>query len=44
MGDKLQGGDALPQIELQLAGGGQINLPANIETPHAAILFYRGHW
>ena len=44
MTDKLQGGDTLPDVSLQLVGGGTVNLPADVETPYAVALFYRGHW
>ena len=44
MADKLNGGDQFPALTLNAAGGGQIHLPADIETPYALVLFYRGHW
>ena len=44
MAEKLQGGDALPSITLQLIGGGSVTLPEDLETPYGVALFYRGHW
>lgn len=44
MTDKLNGGDQFPNLTLAAAGGGRINLPGDIETPLALVLFYRGHW
>lgn len=44
MAQKLEGGDTLPAINLQLVGGGSANLPADLETPYGVVLFYRGHW
>lgn len=44
MADKLNLMDTFPPLELQLAGGGTLRLPADIETPYAAVIFYRGYW
>ncbi len=44
MAEKLDSGDPFPQIRLKLAGGGERVLPDEIETDHAVVLFYRGHW
>ena len=44
MAQKLDGGDSFPQIKLKLVGGGERLLPDDIETDHAVVLFYRGHW
>ena len=44
MGEKLQGGDTLPEVSLNLVGGGTVTLPRDLETPYATVLFYRGHW
>ena len=41
---KLEGGDTLPDVTLNLVGGGSVNLPADLETPYGVALFYRGHW
>jgi hypothetical protein len=44
MGNKLQGGDVLPSLTLHLAGGGEVTLPADLETPYGVLLLYRGWW
>ena len=44
MSKKLEGGDTLPDVTLQLVGGDTLNLPADMETPYGVVLFYRGHW
>ncbi len=44
MAEKLGGGDAFPNISLPLVGGGEINLPSDLDTTYSLILFYRGHW
>lgn len=36
--------DSFPDITLSLSGGGTLNIPGEIETPYAILLFYRGHW
>lgn len=37
-------GDTFPAMRLDLVGGGSIDLPADLKTNYAVILFYRGHW
>ncbi len=44
MAEKLDAGDAFPQIRLTFQDGDERVLPDEIETEHAVILFYRGHW
>ena len=44
MADKLNIGDTFPALTLHIAGAGTLNLPADITTPYAILLFYRGHW
>ena len=44
MAEKLNLGAALPTLTLQLAAGGARTLPADLTTPYAILLFYRGHW
>ena len=44
MSNKIDKGGQFPDIELAIAGGGKLRLPADIDTPYAFILFYRGHW
>jgi peroxiredoxin len=44
MAQQLEPGDTFPELVLQSAGGDTITLPADIDTPYAVILFYRGHW
>ncbi|MFP6708853.1 MAG: hypothetical protein VCE75_23080 [Alphaproteobacteria bacterium] len=42
MAEKLGPGDNFPDITLSLVGGGSINLPSDLKTTYAIILFYRG--
>ncbi len=44
MAAKLESGDKFPTVTLNIAGGGEITLPDQLETPYGVILFYRGHW
>jgi len=44
MADKLNLGDTLPILTLQIAGGGIRTVPTDLATPYAILLFYRGHW
>jgi peroxiredoxin len=44
MGNQLTGGDTFPSLTLNIADGSTVNLPGDIETPLAVVLFYRGHW
>jgi hypothetical protein len=44
MADKLNLLDTFPSISLEIAGGGPLRLPEDIETPYAILLFFRGHW
>ena len=44
MAEKLQQGDRLPSVTLQLVDGGTIILPDDAPTRYTALLFYRGHW
>ena len=44
MAPKLNTGDAFPQLELKLAGGGTLVLPDGLDARYKVILFYRGHW
>ena len=37
-------GDSFPGMSLNLVGGGTINLPEDLKSNYAVILFYRGHW
>ena len=41
---KLETGDTLPEIRLQLVGGGTLTLPADIDADFGVALFYRGYW
>ena len=42
--EKLTTGDDFPNLTLNLAGGGTLELPGDIDTRFAIVLFYRGHW
>ena len=44
MAEKLQQGDRLPSVTLQLVDGGTITLPDHAPTRYTALLLYRGHW
>jgi len=44
MANQLTGGDTFPNLTLNMADGSSVNLPDDIETPLAVVLFYRGHW
>ncbi len=44
MSEKLGAGASFPNVRLTAVDGSEINLPDDIQTDHAAILFYRGHW
>ena len=44
MSEKLDLLDRFPSITLELAGGGSLTLPEQLDTPYAIVLFYRGHW
>jgi hypothetical protein len=44
MHEKLTAGDTFPTITLELLEGGTLTLPAELPTPLAVVLFYRGHW
>ena len=44
MSNKIDKGGQFPGIELNIAGGDRLRLPADIDMPYAFILFYRGHW
>ena len=44
MSDKLGIGDAVPDITLNVVGGGTLDLPGGLVTKYKVILFYRGHW
>jgi peroxiredoxin len=44
MAEKLVGGDAFPQLTLNIEDGSSVTLPDDIATPFAVVLFYRGHW
>ena len=44
MGEKLQQGDRLPGLILNLIDGGKLDLPADLSSRYLALLFYRGVW
>jgi len=44
MSQKLESGDTLPEIRLQLVGGGSLGLPSDIDADFGVALFYRGFW
>ena len=44
MGEKLQQGDRLPSLTLNLIDGGTLALPGDMSSRYLALLFYRGVW
>jgi peroxiredoxin len=44
MAEKLDAGQTFPAMNLNLVGGGSVNLPADLDSPFSILLFYRGHW
>ena len=44
MADKLRQGDRFPSLSLNLVDGKTIQIPGDITSRYAAVLFYRGHW
>ena len=44
MNDKLQQGDRLPELALNLIDGGTLTLPGDMSSRYLAVLFYRGVW
>lgn len=44
MAEKLQQGERFPSINLNLVDGGTVQIPNDITSRYAAVLFYRGHW
>ena len=44
MGEKLDTGDAFPEMRFALASGGTRTLPDEIDANFQIVLFYRGHW
>jgi hypothetical protein len=44
MGEKLEQGDRLPKLTLNLVGGGTLTLPDEAPSRYTCLLFYRGHW
>ena len=44
MGEKLQQGDRLPPVPLNLIDGGTLALPDDMSSRYLALLFYRGVW
>jgi hypothetical protein len=41
---KLTTGDDFPNLALTLTDGITLELPGDIDTDLAIVLFYRGHW
>ena len=44
MAEKLSAGDAFPNLTLQMARGGTMAVPDDLNSKYRVILFYRGHW
>ena len=42
--EKLTSDDDFPSLTLNLTDGGTLELPGDIDTNMAIVLFYRGHW
>ncbi len=44
MSNKFGIGDTLPNLTVDLVGGGTLDLPEGLDAKYRVILFYRGHW
>ena len=44
MAEKLNTGDAFPNVTVNLVGGGTPTVPEGIDSKYLVVLFYRGHW
>lgn len=44
MSEQLTPGAEFPQLTLNVAGGGQLSLPDDLDSTYTVVLFYRGHW
>jgi peroxiredoxin len=44
MTDQLTPGAVFPDLTLNIAGGGTLKLPADLDSTYTVVLFYRGHW
>jgi peroxiredoxin len=44
MAEKLNTGDVLPKLSLNLVDGSTLELPDGIDAKYKIVLFYRGHW
>jgi hypothetical protein len=44
MAEKLNTGDQFPNMSVSLVGGGEMNLPGDLDGSYNIVLFYRGHW
>ena len=44
MADKLQQGDRMPGITLNLIDGNTLTLPDDMSSRYLAVMFYRGVW
>ena len=44
MTDKLNAGDQFPSVSLLVGEGDTMQIPDDLQTPYAVVLFYRGHW
>lgn len=40
----LDTGDAFPNIEIDLVGGGKLSIADHLKGSWGCILFYRSHW
>lgn len=44
MAKQLGPGDPFPNYTVPTAGGGTLNIPADVKGDYAVIIFYRGIW
>ena len=44
MSEKLQQGDRMPALTLNLIDGSALQLPGDMSSRYLAVLFYRGVW
>ncbi len=44
MADKLNLADTFPALRLSFTDGTALEVPSELNTAYAILLFYRGHW
>ncbi len=44
MVDKLYTGDEFPGLTLNIGESSSLEIPVDLDSDYAIVLFYRGHW